>query len=657
MTFKPGLTNINPAAPALWALYAHVTLLRCTGYGTPELLQAWNDWAGGTSFAWEPPTSTYQSSVTVAQDGVTAILAYEGTRNFKQLVGQIIASGQVSAAPAAGNVSAFDLWVANGVNPSVLAHLGGLPTGSPALVIGHSLGGALAMVTTSQLEKTGRLTPESLVTFGQPRTGDDTFGPSLTTPYTRVVATNDPVPNVPPTNHRFANYVHVVSQAQVGYFYEHPNLAWIVDPLQFTRQAGPDRTGTLSWQVAMALATGVSFGSDLFFYHFLGTYANSLHFALLETTGYPNLSALVALNQQLDVLDGATYGPQPPLPVLPSPGVFGDPQIAIAPTPGPPIIPVQDVGGMVESRQIAIVGVRSFVIDGILPGVIPMAVYGKCTFFYAAGTVGWSETWWTNAASGTPDAILPAARTLANARLALSGVNTFLQYIRITLVNVPLLFPSPARQTKLFVINPQAGAASGYGATDAPEVAMILRLSPNVAGAPPKLVYIRGIPDAYVTNAGNPVSAPNIFFGSNWTAFVNQLVGTQWGWGGKSTGAVPPQLLASLTQNAGGTISFTTNAPGPFGFIPAGSIVPVRFSKIQTPGNLNGVHPIVVSGPTAGTTAKRIAMLPWSNNGFAAYNGFGITQISKVDFLRIGERKTGRPFAPPRGRARVRPTA
>lgn len=67
-------------------------------------------------------------------------------------------------------------------------------------VTGHSLGGAMAVVMTSFVQKHtpvhGRL--ESLITFGQPRVGNKEFNDSIKCEWKRFVNNNDVVPRVPP---------------------------------------------------------------------------------------------------------------------------------------------------------------------------------------------------------------------------------------------------------------------------------------------------------------------------------------------------------------------------------------------------------------------------------------------------------------------------
>jgi pimeloyl-ACP methyl ester carboxylesterase len=66
----------------------------------------------------------------------------------------------------------------------------------PLFVTGHSMGGALAVLTACRLEKMGRA-PVATYTFGAPRIGDRTFCGGYSLPTYRVVNRLDLVPELP----------------------------------------------------------------------------------------------------------------------------------------------------------------------------------------------------------------------------------------------------------------------------------------------------------------------------------------------------------------------------------------------------------------------------------------------------------------------------
>ena len=71
-----------------------------------------------------------------------------------------------------------------------------LPDGYSLYITGHSLGGALAVIATKELE---RDTLAACYTFGSPRVGNEEFGEEIRAPIYRIVNAADGVPRVPPS--------------------------------------------------------------------------------------------------------------------------------------------------------------------------------------------------------------------------------------------------------------------------------------------------------------------------------------------------------------------------------------------------------------------------------------------------------------------------
>ncbi len=642
--------------PPAWVLYALATLARATEYGTPDLLATWQAWAGGSSTAYLPPEGVLFSGVAVVSDGTNAIVSYEGSRSTTQIFAQIVGSGQGSSPSYVGKCSTFDYWYAVQRNAEVFAELEHLPPGSGITLIGHSLGAAVAQVTNNVLQVSHAYAPLSLVTYGQPRTGNSEFAASTVTPFTRVVNAGDPVPAIPPTYSTVAALLSLFSTEYLNWNYEHTSPSWDLSFNSMQQNFTQTPTGAVEWQVAGAIATGNIFAGEFSRNHYLGAYTYNLQSVLALQTGFPNVTPLVQMNAELDQLDRITYGaPQPPL-TVPSPGVFADPHVAILPTPAAPVIPSQDVGQSVELRGLTFTPPISSVLDPILSRSFMSAPYAKITLFFQCKNQGWSETWWDNAVTGGPDTMVADAQSLATKRICMCGPETSINFIRISVVTLPLVFPAPPRQSRIYPQNPPITTTfSTVGPGDVPENALLCQCT-TASNAQKKLVYMRGLPDSAVINAGQINVSPGNYFGGNWTRWVNYIKSGRWGWTGKLTGVIPNAISALTQILPGGTISFVCGG-NPFAGVPVGSIISVRFSKISTPGNLNGVHPVVVMGANSGQTRKPIAMLPWSNNGFVTWNAMQFNPVTQFNFQRIGERKVGRIFSPPRGRARVRPTA
>ncbi len=656
MAIRPELLRVDPANPPAWVLYAHATLLRATGYGDASLLSTWQAWAGATSNTFLEATPVIQSNAVIMSDGSNAIVSYEGTRNLPQLLLQIVGSGQSPWASYAGRASSFDLWCAVERNAGVMAALSDLPTGAGITLIGHSLGGAIAHVTANQQANAGPYAPLSLVTYGQPRTGDPAFCDGTATPYTRVTNAADPVPSIPPTYSVASAVLSSLSFGLAQWHYVHTSPSWIPVSGALVQNTDQTTTGQLEFDVAAALATGTAFNGEFVQNHYLGQYCYNLAEVLTNQTGFPDLTALAEMNAQLDQMDRITFGaPLPPL-AVPSPGVFGSPSVVIPPGGGNPIIPSQQVGQTLELRGMTFSGVVSHQTGPILAGASSMAQFAKCTFFFQVGNQGWSESWWSNFITGGVSAVADSAYGLAQLRAGILGIGASINFMRISFYSAPLVFPPLPRSSKLFPLTPPLTSnVSVYGNVDVPENALLFNCTPTNP-APPKLVYFRGIPDNFIMGSPVPSGQPINWFGGPLTRLMKALTGGQWGWVGKNPAAAPVQITALAQILPGGTISITS-AGTPFIGIPVGTIVPVRFSKLTTPGNLNGVRPCIVLGNNMCQTRKPIASLPWSGNGFLAYNGAAWQQVGAMTYQRVGERKVGRVFAPPRGRSRVRATA
>ena len=71
-----------------------------------------------------------------------------------------------------------------------------LPDGYSLYITGHSLGGALAVVATEDLERDSLA---ACYTYGSPRVGNEEFGEGIRAPIYRIVNAADGVPRVPPS--------------------------------------------------------------------------------------------------------------------------------------------------------------------------------------------------------------------------------------------------------------------------------------------------------------------------------------------------------------------------------------------------------------------------------------------------------------------------
>ncbi|CAD5221271.1 unnamed protein product [Bursaphelenchus okinawaensis] len=158
--------------------------------------------------------------VAVSHTDKAIILSFRGTNNFLQLVTEVsnIAFFNRRPSPFKGQVAQYffdvheQLWEA-GIHRLFEKAIKSNPD-YEIWVTGHSLGGAVAAITATKIYKDYEESASKmkLVTFGQPRTGDnvfaDTYPNAIKTAF-RVTHKRDVVPHVPPKgyvgyNHHFS---------------------------------------------------------------------------------------------------------------------------------------------------------------------------------------------------------------------------------------------------------------------------------------------------------------------------------------------------------------------------------------------------------------------------------------------------------------------
>lgn len=663
MAFLPGLMTVDQTTPAAWALYGLCTLTRLCYYQAQGYAQRWARWAGATDWTLIPETPVICSSACVMTDGTgQAIVAWEGTRNIQQIVGNFVASAQTEQIPLRGNAHNFFQWVNLERLPAIAVALGSIPPGGNLCLTGHSLGGACANLQGKRWSYDSAYAINSCVTFGQPRTGDRTWEDTIFFPRVRVVNTNDPVPSVPPNT--------VVANAILGgltlgnftYQYEFLGSQFKLTPPTLTTEGTQPTTLQSSQALAAAMLDGSIFSAAPFIAHLLASYCAALAPIAIMQGGPVDLAPLVNLNELMDSVDGVTFTqPLPPV-TVPSPGIFADPRAVVGRGHLNIEVPLTDVGEVVESRQMSLRLISPVVSGGVLSEANVAYTHAKVTWWFQAQNYGWSESLFMVQQGQKPSDNFAIALGLVTKLLGMCGSNTSCGYMRISMKTLPNNYPSPRprRLSQLFsfpFIAGYAPAAPGGAKafTDFPEVAIILSFTPSAAGFAPKLMYLRGIPDDFDVQGGTPGAATLVgYFGANWTNFYNQLVNGNWGWEGQSpTLSKLQQPITGLVQSTPAGAPSVTCASSPFATF--NGIVPCRFSKLVTPGNLNGVHPLRVTSTTTAMFKQPTAMLPWDGvSGELSINVEDFTAVEDVEFTRLGERKCGAVFPRIRGRQRVR---
>ncbi|CAD5227423.1 unnamed protein product [Bursaphelenchus xylophilus] len=157
--------------------------------------------------------------VAVSPADKAVIVSFRGTNNFLQLVTEVgnVAFFNRHRAPTNGMVAQYfydvfeQLWY-GGIEKLVNKAITSNPEFDVWLT-GHSLGGAVASITATKVMVDYKLPTArvKLITFGQPRTGDNVFSktfPDIVPTSYRVNHKHDVVPHVPPRgyvgyNHHF----------------------------------------------------------------------------------------------------------------------------------------------------------------------------------------------------------------------------------------------------------------------------------------------------------------------------------------------------------------------------------------------------------------------------------------------------------------------
>lgn len=149
----------------------------------------------GDTIQLSPDISTPGFVVNVSADYV--MIAIQGTTTWAQWVCNVLGSVQAPFAGIPGQVALVFGSTRDTLWPHVLSFVGTRWAGRRVVLIGHSLGGAIAQVWVSLALAQN---PRDVVAFvyGAPRTGNPAFAASLSGRVWRVETTQDPIAAIPP---------------------------------------------------------------------------------------------------------------------------------------------------------------------------------------------------------------------------------------------------------------------------------------------------------------------------------------------------------------------------------------------------------------------------------------------------------------------------
>jgi len=332
-------------------VYALATAVRMLHYGRPNQIERFRVWVGADEATYIPPVPTQVSSACVFKDDSRALVLFEGTREFDQVMSEVI-----YARPSllAGNLSAhsFFVWCMNQVLTPVRNQLDDLPTNGKLVIAGHSLGGAVAHCFWEWCRIQDFKQRAACVTFGQPRTFVSST-PINGDNYLRVINENDPIPTVPFNEwHTAFSFPPYGFLAAAVYNYVHINQAMNLfenGDLVFSDNYSVSEVSENIYHLIL----GGSFSATISRYHIMQNYTRNLKRICESSNPLVDISMLNILNAEMDVLDAGTSPPFDGAGIGAGGGSWSDENVVI-PTDGtPPVVPPQDVGRIMEQRGVA----------------------------------------------------------------------------------------------------------------------------------------------------------------------------------------------------------------------------------------------------------------------------------------------------------------
>lgn len=174
----------------------------------------------------------------------------------------------------------------------------------------------------------------------------------------------------------------------------------------------------------------------------------------------------------------------------------------------------------------------------------------------------------------------------------------------------------------------------------------------NAASTANSDIYLRGVWDAVMVGG-------QVFFGGDQgtafkrllTAYVDALRQGAYGWMGVNPNLTPRGKVTSYEQTAEGTIRFTVAATNGKPMPANGSKVQVKFSRINGSASiLNRTIVCVVESPTSLLSVPIIGATAFETEGTFSIPVKGFIPYDHFSYVKLGTRKTGRPFGVQRGR-------
>jgi len=276
----------------------------------------------------------------------------------------------------------------------------------------------------------------------------------------------------------------------------------------------------------------------------------------------------------------------------------------------------------------------------------------KITFVLTDRINSFSESFYSNGES-VADLNQNQIKNYINARMLISGVQTTMEYVRVSVVGqarrvrvfLPANFPPDTNGAGRAPNALNAGQATE---SDAAFTAILVRKNSATSFS---RFYMRGIPDYLVVRGGQFVK--DAVFAENFTNYADTIVNNAWGWYGVAGGGVVKAGITGMVQNNDGHVTFTMSE----NFFPedfANKKYSVRVSGQAQPRNINGPLVVFATSRTVARSLRPIAINTFvAGNGVMSRSNLGLVQILSLVMERVVRRGAGRPFGLSAGRQRA----
>lgn len=273
----------------------------------------------------------------------------------------------------------------------------------------------------------------------------------------------------------------------------------------------------------------------------------------------------------------------------------------------------------------------------------------KCTIVLKQGSYGWTESYFRD--SPTPDlsAEFVALQALTVKRIACSGKQTFVPYLKVSNENIKRdVRVAYYGELGVSIYVGQSGKDSDFQDT----ALLVKRFNTNRTSNAP--LYMRGIWDECVDLGGQFDPTPAWL--ANWGAFRGELLNNGWQFVGRDPATPDRKMINSVIQMATKQVGFTL-AGNLFNLGQVGQKAKIFASGILGAAAVNGPNIVNVTAQNACNTVKHIPIFDYTSGGFMSQNLPILFPITNVDYFRVLERKVGRPLYQSRGRSPVRKVA